>query len=497
MEIKDALQELEALQKKLYAYTAASSSLYFDGLTAAPSDTAQGRGMALGILAGEQQKLMTARETGELLHFLSERKEELSVQQQRQVEILWRDYQKLLRIPKQEYMEFAMITNEATDIWHKAKEQNDFAMYQPILEKVVAYLRKFAGYYSPDKKPYDALLNEFERGVDTEFLDGFFGILRERIVPLLRQIREKEPIDDSFLHKTYPIAAQKSFSDYLMHVMEIDRTHCSITESEHPFTLGFHNKDVRITTNYKENDVSSSMYSVIHEGGHALYELGVRDEYQYTCLSGGSSMGMHESQSRFYENIIGRSRAFIQLIFPKMQGLFPEQLKDVTAEQMYLAVNKVQASFIRTEADELTYCLHIMVRYEIEKQLIGGSMEVGDIPEVWNRLYREYLGVDVPDDRQGCLQDIHWCESFGYFPSYALGNAYGAQMLQNMEKELDVWENVRNGNLSAITSWLRQKVHQHGNFLEPGQIVQLACGDFDPTVYVNYLVKKYTEIYKL
>lgn len=208
-------------------------------------------------------------------------------------------------------------------------------------------------------------------------------------------------------------------------------------------------------------------------------------------------MGVHESQSRFYENIIGRSRAFINLVFPKMQELFPEQLKDVTAEQMYRAVNKVQPSLIRTEADELTYCLHIMVRYEIEKQLIGGTMEVKDIPEVWNRLYKEYLGVDVPNDRQGCLQDIHWCDSFGYFPSYALGSAYGAQMLQNMKKELNIWEDVANGDLSSITGWLREKVHQHGRFLEPSEIVKLACGDFDPIVYTDYLTKKYTEIYDL
>lgn len=497
MEIKNALQELEALQKKIYAYNAASSSLYLDGLTAAPSDSAQGRGMALGILAGEQQRLMTARETGELLDFLSQRKENLKPLEQRQVELLLRNYQKFLRIPEDEYMEFTMLTNAASDTWHKAKEQDNFGMYQPLLEKVVAFSRKFAGYYAPDKKPYDALLNEFERGVDTEFLDSFFSVLRERIVPLLHKISEKEQVDDSFLHSQYPLDAQRAFSAYLMDVMGLDRTHCSITESEHPFTLEFNNKDVRITTNYRENDVSASMYSVIHEGGHALYELGIRDELQYTCLTSGVSMGVHESQSRFYENIIGRSRAFINLVFPKMQELFPEQLKDVTAEQMYRAVNKVQPSLIRTEADELTYCLHIMVRYEIEKQLIGGTMEVKDIPEVWNRLYKEYLGVDVPNDRQGCLQDIHWCDSFGYFPSYALGSAYGAQMLQNMKKELNIWEDVANGDLSSITGWLREKVHQHGRFLEPSEIVKLACGDFDPTVYTDYLTKKYTEIYDL
>ena len=283
-----------------------------------------------------------------------------------------------------------------------------------------------------------------------------------------------------------------------MEVLDLDRNHCGIGETEHPFTLEFNNKDVRITTNYTENCVTDSMYSVIHEGGHAKYELGIRDDLQYTCLAGGVSMGVHESQSRFYENLIGRSRPFIEAIFPKMQEFFPEQLGDITAEQMYRAVNKVQPSLIRTEADELTYCLHVMIRYEIEKQLIGGTLEVKDIPAVWNRMYKEYLGVQVPNDREGCLQDSHWSGgSFGYFPSYALGSAYGAQMLKNMEKELDIWGPVSRGDLSGVSRWLGEKVHQYGSLLDPADIVKNACGQFDPSVYTDYLTAKYTELYHL
>ncbi len=325
-------------------------------------------------------------------------------------------------------MEYAMLTNEASDIWHKAKEESNFELFRPVLEKLVSFNQKFAGYYDASKKPYDALLNEYERGVDMEYLDHFFAVVREKLVPLIHAIGEAPQIDDSFLHRHYPAEAQRRFSDYLMEVLGLDRGHCTIGETEHPFTLEFNNKDVRITTNYKEDNVVDSMFSVIHEGGHAKYELGIRDDLQYTCLAGGVSMGVHESQSRFYENIIGRSYPFIQAIFPNMQEFFPEQLGDVTAEQMYRAVNRVEPSLIRTEADELTYCLHVMIRYEIEKMLIGGTLEVKDVPEVWNRMYREYLGVDVPDDRRGCLQDSHWSGgSFGYFPSYALGSAYGAR----------------------------------------------------------------------
>ena len=464
----------------------------------APSDTAQGRGVALGVLAGEQHKLMTDPAVGELLDFLDAHSGELDQLQRRQVEELTRSYRQLQRIPADEYMAYAQLTNKASDVWHKAKENNDFAAFQPLLEQLVDVNRRFASYYDPDKAPYDALLNEYERGVDSVYLDRFFAVVRERLVPVIHAIGDREQPDDSFLHRHYPVESQRRFSDYLMDVLGLDRAHCTIGETEHPFTLEFNNKDVRITTHYNEDNMASSMYSVIHEGGHARYELNIADEVQYTCLSGGVSMGVHESQSRFYENIIGRSRPFIQAVFPKLQEFFPQQLCDVTEEQFYRAVNKAQPSLIRIEADELTYCLHIMVRYEIEKQLIGGTLAVKDVPETWNRLYKEYLGVDVPDDKHGCLQDSHWSGgSFGYFPSYALGSAYGAQMLRNMEKEIDVWGPVSRGDLSGVSGWLKERVHQFGGLLTPAEVVQNACGSFDPTVYTDYLANKYSQLYGL
>ena len=498
MELKEALERLEELQKKMFAYRTAGSSLYLDGDTVAPKDTSAGRGVALGVLAGELHKLFASPEVGELLDFLDSRRDELDPVAAREVTVLRRDYSKTARIPADEYMEYAMLTNEASDVWHRAKENNDFESFRPVLEKLVDFNRKFAGYYDPDKAPYDALLNEYERGVDMAYLDKFFAAVREKLVPLIHAIGEKEQPDDSFLHRHYPTEAQRKFSDYLMEVLQLDRAHCAIGETEHPFTLNFTSQDVRITTNYKEDDVSSSMYSVIHEGGHALYELNIDPALDYTCLAGGVSMGVHESQSRFYENIIGRSLPFVRAIFPKMREFFPEQLADVTAEEFYRAVNKAQPSLVRTEADELTYCLHIMVRYEIEKRLIGGTLAVKDVPAEWNRLYKEYLGIDVPDDTRGCLQDSHWSGgSFGYFPSYALGSAYGAQMLRNMEKEMDVWGPVSRGDLSGVTGWLREHIHKYGGMMEPADIVKNACGDFDPTVYTDYLTKKYSELYGL
>ena len=498
MEQNEKLRALETLQKKLYAYNCASNSLYLDAVTVAPKNTAEGRGVALSILAGELQKLMTAPETLALVEELYARRETLDTLHRREVEELRRSCRQLTRIPAEEYMAYSELTNRASDVWHKAKEENDFASFCPILQELVEYNRKFAGYYDAEKAPYDALLNEYERGVDTQQLDVFFDTLRKGLVPLIRAIGEKPQIDDSFLHLEYPVEQQKAFADYLMEVMGLDRGHCGLGETEHPFTLEFNNKDVRITTNYDLHNVASSMYSVLHEGGHALYELGIRDELQYTCLTGGVSMGVHESQSRFYENLIGRSRAFIGAIYPKVQEFFPAQLGNVTAEQFYRAVNKVEPSLIRTESDELTYCLHVMVRYEIEKQLIAGTLTAKEVPAAWAELYKEYLDVEVPNDREGCLQDSHWSGgSFGYFPSYALGNAYGAQMLHNMEQEFDVYGGVAHGDLSAVTGWLREKGHQYGHLLEPAEVVRNACGTFDAHYYLDYLTKKYTELYNL
>ena len=497
--LDQALGALKKLQQTQAAYNHAIGVLYHDATTVAPSDTWEGRGKTMEIMSQITYDLTANPENGELLAYLEARKEELTPQQNREVEVLRKGYDQLHRIPAEEYVAYSVLLNDAQAIWEKAKNEDDFDAFALYLEKIVSYNRKFAGYYQPDMKPYDALLNEYEEGLNTETLDAFFAQLRQVIVPLLEKIQKAEQIDDSFLSQSYPIEQQKKFSDYLMEVMGLDRSHCGIAESEHPYTTNFNNKDVRITTHYHENNLHFSMYSVIHEGRHALYELGADDCYNYTALSGGVSMGIHESQSRFYENLIGRSEAFIRCIFPKVKELFPEQMKNVDAEQFYRAVNKAEASLIRTEADELTYCLHIMVRYEIEKQLISGTLDVKNVPAEWNRLYKEYLGIEVPNDREGCLQDSHWSGgAVGYFPSYALGSAYGPQILKVMEKDLgDVYEDVAKGDLSRVTGWLKEHIHRHASFIKPGELFESVCGKFDAKYYTDYLTEKYTKLYQL
>ena len=285
----------------------------------------------------------------------------------------------------------------------------------------------------------------------------------------------------------------------VMKLMGIDEGHCVLSESEHPFTTEFYKGDVRITTHYHEDDMASNLYSVIHEGGHALYELHMADRLQYTCLSGGASMGLHESQSRLCENYLGRSLGFIKSLWPTLTELFPTQLAGVTPEAFYKAVNQCQPSLIRTEADEVTYCLHVMVRYELEKRLMDGSLAVKDLPAAWNAQMKELLGVDVPDDAHGVLQDIHWaCGDLGYFPSYALGTAYGAQMMASMRKDLDVDALLEAGNWAPITGWLEERIWQYGKEKTPAQLLKNACGgEFDPKFYTDYLVEKYFAIYEL
>ncbi len=497
--VQQALEGLHTFSRTMAAYNHAMGVMYFDATTVAPAASFEGRGKTMEVLSKVTYDLMANPDLEEMLKVLEAHSDELDDLSRREAEQLRKEYDKMNRIPAQEYVAYSVLLNEAEAVWEKAKEASDFAAFAPYLEKIVSFNRKFAGYYSPDKAPYDALLNEYEEGLTMETLDAFFSQLRQVIVPLLEKVQKAEPIDDSFLYQEYPVEKQKILSDYLMQVLGIDRNCCAIAESEHPYTTNFNNKDVRITTHYYDHALTYSMYSVVHEGGHAIYELGCDDCYNNTLISGGVSMGIHESQSRFFENLIGRSYSFISYIFPKVKELFPEQLKGIDAQTFYRAINKAQASLIRTEADELTYCLHIMVRYELEKQLIDGSLAVKDVPAAWNRLYQEYLGISVPSDREGCLQDSHWAGgSIGYFPSYALGTAYGPQMLSVMEKELgDIYEDVARGDLSRVKGWLHEHIHRYAGYYKPGVLFEKACGKFDAHYYTDYLTEKYSKLYQL
>ena len=498
--VKEARDRLYALQRKMAAYDHAMGVIQYDGATTAPKDTASNRAVSMSVLSEEVYKLGTSKETVDLLEFLDSFKDKLSAKEQRMVYLLLKDIRDMQKIPMKEYVAYEELLVEADDVWHRAKDASDFEMFRPLLEQIFETNIRFAGYLAPDKDPYDYWLGEFEDGLDRQTCDAFFAKLRENIVPLIKQIQQKPQVDDSIRCGSFPEDKQQELSFYLMKTMGLDLGHVGLSTTEHPFTtsLGSH-LDVRITTHYHEDDFLSSMYSVIHEGGHALYDTGSEEDLAYTVLDGGVSMGIHESQSRFYENIIGRSRSFCRFIFPKLEELFPEQMKGRSAEELYRAVNKAEPSLIRTEADELTYSLHVMVRYELEKRVMAGELAVKDLPAEWNRMYKEYLGVDVPDDKHGVLQDSHWSGgAIGYFPSYALGSAYGAQFLAKIKESIDVDKCVETGDFGPLNAWNREHIWKYGCLYKPGELLDMVLGGkFDPKYYIDYLESKCKDVYGL
>ena len=491
------MQKFRALQREIHAHAHVLNLLYLDAVTAAPSDTAAERGETLAYFTKKQYELTAGDATKELIASLCASRENLTEREARELDVFRESLDYISSIPCEEYIEYQKLLNDSESVWHRAKNENDFASFAPYLEKIVASVKRFANYYKPDCDPYDVCLDQYEAGLTKKTADAFFSALREKIVPLIAEISQKPQPDNSFLFKSYPIELQRRFSDALMQTLTLDRAHCAIAETEHPFTLEFNRNDVRITTHYHEDNLASSMYSVIHEGGHALYELGSGEEYEYTCLAGGVSMGIHESQSRLFENVIGRSREFISSIYPTLLSLFPTQLSGVTPDAFYRAVNRAEPSLVRTEADELTYPLHVMVRYELEKSLMDGSLSVSDLPSAWNDKMQQYLGISVPDDTRGVLQDSHWSGGMiGYFPSYALGSAYSAQIMEKMQSELNVPELLAKGDLKPITAWLGDRLFRHGKRYTPSALLESVTGaPFDPSYYVGYLTKKLRDVY--
>ena len=499
MILSEAIEKLNELEKAAYALGHAQSILFVDGDTVAPKNSWKGRGKALSYVGELMYRQLVNPETGEVLETILQHKDETDEVTFRRAEVMKESYDDLHILPMEEFVAYQELTNESSAVWHDAKEKSDWNMFAPYLEKLIAARRRFASLKDPAKPAYDILLDQYEKGAVMADLDPFFRTLRDELSPVIREVAAREKPVPAFMKGPWPVAQQRIFSDKLMVLEGLDPLNCAIGETEHPFTGGPNKWDIRITTHYHEEDPFSSMYSVIHEGGHALYEMDVRDDLQFTGLAGGVTMGVHESQSRFYENIIGRSRAFCAPLLKILKEVFPEQMKGVTEEELYSAINLSKPSLIRTEADELTYSLHVMIRYELEKAMIAGNLKVADIPGEWNRLYKDVLGVDVPDDRRGCLQDSHWSTGYiGYFPSYALGSAYGVQMLRQMEKTVDVWGTVAKGDLSPVTAWLTENIHQYGALKKPQDLLPAAMGGpLDATVYTDYLKKKFSELYGL
>lgn len=496
--ILEALNEFRELVKKAKAYIYALQLIGWDSNTEAPRGSFPRRAEMVGILSSELFKLQTGQRTVEVINELFEQKDTLEPLVQREIKKAKKDLDKIVKIPENEFVEYQKLLQLSQSSWEEAKEKSDFSLFKDDLVKIVEYNRKFVSYYGIDDEPYNILLDDYEEGMTMKEFDQFFDVLRTDLVPFVKEVLSaKKKENDDFMTAFFNKEGQQKFCDYLIDVMAFDRSRGIMKKSVHPFTWNTSPDDVRFTTRYLENLMFSSIFAAIHELGHATYEQQISREFDDTLLNSGTSMGIHESQSRFYENIIGRSKAFWETHYPKLQSIFKEELKEVSLEDFYRAANKVEASFIRVEADELTYALHIMMRYTIEKKLFSGEIEVEQLPELWNKMSEEYLGITPTNDAEGVLQDVHWSAGLlGYFPTYALGSAYAAQFYNTMKKELDIDNLVRNNKISEINAWLKEKIHKYGASKSPKELLlEVTNEEFNPKYYVEYLKEKYTEIF--
>ncbi|WP_048600291.1 carboxypeptidase M32 [Rubeoparvulum massiliense] len=496
--VEDFLQYV----KEINHYNEAVSTMYWDLRTGAPKKGVDQRSEVIGTLSTVAFQMATSdKMKGYLNDLLQEdRFATLDRRTQRMVEVAKEEYDRSKKIPQDRYQAFVVLTSKAESVWEEAHHADDFPAFQPYLEKIVEMNQEFLQYWGYETNPYNTLLDQYEKGMTVEQVDPIFKSLREATIHLLQRIQNEgtEPRYD-FLHREYPIAQQEELSRYLLQEIGYDFVAGRLDESLHPFTITLNSHDVRITTKYIPNDLFSAIGSTVHEGGHALYEQNIAEELLGTNLAGGTSMGVHESQSRFWENIIGRSQMFWKTYFPHVQSLFPVQLGDVNAEEIYRALNRVQPSLIRVDADELTYNLHIMVRYELEKDLINGELKVKDLPELWRAKMKEYLGVEPTTDREGVLQDVHWSGgSFGYFPTYTIGNIYSAQLAHRLEEELGSLDQlIADQRLTEIRQWLTEHIHRHGKMLPPAELIRQATGEAINSQYlIHYLTKKYQDVYQ-
>lgn len=494
----EILKEFRELVKKTKAYIYAMQIIEWDSATEAPKGSFNRRAQMIGVLSSELFKLQTGERTQQIINELFDAKDELDPLVKREIVKAKKDLDKIVKIPENEFVEYHMLLQLTQTVWEEAKEKSDYDSFKGNLAKIIDFNRKFVSYYGIDDEPYNILLDEYEEGMSMKEFDQFFDVLRSDLVPFVKEVlNASKQENDAFMSAFFDKERQQKFCDYLIDVLAFDRSRGLMKKSVHPFTWNTSPEDVRFTTRYLENYMFSSIFAAIHELGHATYEQQISTEYDDTYLSGGTSMGIHESQSRFYENVIGRSYAFWETHYPKLQSIFTEELKDVSLEDFYRGANKVEASLIRVEADELTYSLHIMLRYTIEKKLFTGEIGVDELPALWNQMMTEYLGITPQNDGEGVLQDVHWSAGLiGYFPTYALGSAYAAQFYNTMKKELDIDNLVRNNQISTINAWLKEKIHQYGSAKTPKELLlEVTNEEFNPNYYVEYLKEKYSKIF--
>jgi carboxypeptidase Taq len=480
----------------------ALSVLGWDQQTYMPEGGSDERSAQLSTLARIQHEMLVSDSTARLIEDAEVyvKTFDPDSDEARLVKSARRTYDKQVKVPSEKVAEFARVTADAFGLWHHARQTNDFASFRPILERVFDLRREYCGFFAPYEHVYDPLLDDYEPGMKTAEVKQIFTALRPRQVELLKAIAARPQVDGSFMRLEYPERGQWDFGVEVITRLGYDWKRGRQDKTPHPFTTTFGIGDVRITTRFDPKYLGTGLFGTIHECGHAMYEQGVDWKYSRTPLANGASYGMHESQSRMWENLVGRSLPFWKFFYKRLQETFPSQLGNVDLLTFYKGINRVNPSLIRVEADEATYNLHIMLRLELEIEILEGKLAVKDLPDAWNTRFHEYLGINPPNDADGVLQDIHWCNGYiGYFATYSLGNLIASQLWEKILVEIpDLYAQIERGEFSALLAWLRKNVHQYGVKFEPQELIQRITGSkIDPDPYMRYLTRKYAEIYGL
>lgn len=464
-----------------------------------PKQGAQFRSQQIATLSGIAHEIFTADEFGDEIKALAAAKEQLDEKAAKNVLQTLTDYERIKKFNKEFVMKRSHAVSKAYHAWLKAREANDFEVFKPALADLVEIKKEEAEILGYEKHPYDALMEHYEPGCRVAQLDILFKDVRQQLVDFVAKVRAQSQVEASFLAKKYDKDKQWDFGMDILKNMGYDFTAGRQDLSPHPFTINFSPQDVRVTTRIDEHNFGSMTWSCIHEGGHALYEQGLPAEQYGLPLGKYISLGIHESQSRLWENNVGRSLPYWKAHYDKAQAAFPENLGDVSVQQFYKGINQINPSLVRVESDELHYHFHILIRYEIEKGLIEGSLSVNDLREIWNDKYKAYLNVDVPDDNHGVLQDIHWAHgSIGYFATYSLGSFYAAQFFQQAVKDCpNLLTEIEQGDNSQLLQWLRTNIHQHGRFYSAEELCEKVTGEtLNFKYFMDYAEKKYKNIYE-
>lgn len=500
--MEEKVQTLRSKLKDIVNLNNTAALLSWDQQTYMPPGGAEARAEQLATLSKISHHMFTSAEIGQLLDDLSGANFDYDSDEAALVRVVRRDYDQARKLPPQLVEEMSRTFSLGQQVWLQARAEKDFSQFQEILEKIVGLNIQVAEALGYEKEIYDALLDQYEPGMKTAEVAKVFAELKAELVPLVRAIVEHgEPVEDRLLQQAYDEGVQWDFSMILLQDIGYDLQRGRQDKAPHPFTSNFSVNDVRVTTRIHRDLFPSSLFTSLHEGGHALYEQNSDQSLEGTPLAGGTSLGVHESQSRLWENVVGRSRAFWQFYYPRLQEYFPEQLKAAPLEDFYRAINKVEPSLIRVEADEVTYNLHIFLRFELEQDILNQRLKVADLPEAWNAKMEEYLGIKPPDDALGVLQDIHWAGgSMGYFPTYALGNVMSLQFYSQTLKDIpDLPEQYSRGEFGSLLDWFRQHIHRHGRKFTAPELIERVTGakSIEAEPYLNYIRQKYSEIYRL